>query len=114
MAKLDSLKDIVKFNSSFKTAVNLYLSLNKPEKVLGYIPTKSSVNFLGDCPIARFAYRVSAQKSNGIFIYFAEIKWTQKKQTHRLRGQTNGYQWGEGRKEGQYRGLRDTKQTTII
>lgn len=48
MAKLDSLKDIVKFNSSFKTAVNLYLSLNKPEKVLGYIPTKSSVTFLGD------------------------------------------------------------------
>ena len=48
MAKLDSLKDIVKFNSSFKTAVNLYLSLNKPEKVLGYIPTKSSVNFLGE------------------------------------------------------------------
>lgn len=46
MAKLDSLKDIVKFNSSFKTAVNLYLSLNKPEKVLGYIPTKSSVNFM--------------------------------------------------------------------
>lgn len=48
MAKLDSLKDIIKFNSSFKTAVNLYLSLNKPEKVLGYIPTKSSVNFMGD------------------------------------------------------------------
>lgn len=48
MAKLESLKDIIKFNSSFKTAVNLYLSLNKPEKVLGYIPTKSSVNFLGD------------------------------------------------------------------
>ena len=48
MAKLNSLKDIIKFNSSFKTAVNLYLSLNKPEKVLGYIPTKSSVNFMGD------------------------------------------------------------------
>lgn len=48
MAKVSSLKDIVKFNSSFKTAVNLYLSLNKPEKVLGYIPTKSSVNFLRD------------------------------------------------------------------
>ena len=48
MAKLNSLKEIIKFNSSFKTAVNLYLSLNKPEKVLGYIPTKSSVNFLGD------------------------------------------------------------------
>lgn len=48
MAKVESLKDIIEFNSSFKTAVNLYLSLNKPEKVLGYIPTKSSVNFLGD------------------------------------------------------------------
>lgn len=48
MEKLNSLKEIIKFNSSFKTAVNLYLSLNKPEKVLGYIPTKSSVNFMGD------------------------------------------------------------------
>lgn len=48
MAKMDSLKDIIKFNSSFKTSINLYLSLNKPEKVLGYIPTKSSVNFMGD------------------------------------------------------------------
>lgn len=48
MAKINSLKDIVEFNSSFKTAVNLYLSLNKPEKVLGYIPTKSSINFMGD------------------------------------------------------------------
>ena len=50
MAKLNSLKEIIKFNSSFKTAVNLYLSLNKPEKVLGYIPTKSSGNFLLDFP----------------------------------------------------------------
>lgn len=48
MAQLDSLKEIIEFNGSFKTAVNLYLSLNKPEKVLGYIPTKSSVSFLGD------------------------------------------------------------------
>lgn len=48
MSKLDSLKDIVKFNNNFKTAVNLYLSLNKPEKVLGYIPTKSSVSFMGE------------------------------------------------------------------
>lgn len=48
MEKLNSLKDIIKFNSSFRTAVNLYLSLNKPEKVLGYIPTKSSVKFMGD------------------------------------------------------------------
>lgn len=48
MEKIDSLRDIIKFNSSFKTSINLYLSLNKSEKVLGYIPTKSSVNFMGD------------------------------------------------------------------
>ena len=47
MGKIDSLKDVIEFNSSFKTAINLYLSLNKPEKVLGYIPTKSSVSFMG-------------------------------------------------------------------
>lgn len=48
MGKIESLKDIIEFNSSFKTAINLYLSLNKPDKVLGYIPTKSSVSFIGD------------------------------------------------------------------
>ena len=29
---------------------------------------------------------------------------TKKKQTHRYREQTSGYQWGEGRKEEQQRG----------
>ena len=48
MGNIDSLKDIVKFNSNFKTAVNLYLSLNKSKKVLEYIPTKSSVSFMGE------------------------------------------------------------------
>lgn len=48
MEKFDSLKDIIEFNSNFKTAINLYLSLNKPDKVLGYIPTKSSVSFMGE------------------------------------------------------------------
>lgn len=48
MKKIESLKDIIGFNNSFKTAINLYLSLNKKEKVLGYIPTKSSVNFMGE------------------------------------------------------------------
>ena len=43
---IDSLKDIVRFNNNFKTAINLYLSLNKGEKVLSYIPTKSSLVFL--------------------------------------------------------------------
>ena len=31
---------------------------------------------------------------------------TKKKQTHRYREQTSGYQWGEGRGEGQYRARR--------
>lgn len=48
MGKIESLKDIIGFNSNFKTAINLYLSLNKPEKVLGYIPTKSSVSFMAE------------------------------------------------------------------
>lgn len=46
MKKVNSLRDIIKLNSNFKTAINLYLSLNKPEKVLSYIPTKSSISFL--------------------------------------------------------------------
>ena len=32
------------------------------------------------------------------------VNITKKKQTHRYREQTGGYQWGEGRGEGQYRG----------
>ena len=44
--KVKNLSEIVKFNNSFKTAVNLYLSLNKVDKVLNYIPTKSSVIFM--------------------------------------------------------------------
>lgn len=48
MTEINSLRDIIQFNSNFKTAINLYLSLNKAEKVLGYIPTKSSVSFLGE------------------------------------------------------------------
>ena len=48
MTSINSLKDIIEFNSSFKTSINLYLSLNKSEKVLSYIPTKSSISFLGE------------------------------------------------------------------
>lgn len=43
---INNLSEVIQFNNSFKTAVNLYLSLNKSEKVLNYIPTKSSVSFL--------------------------------------------------------------------
>jgi hypothetical protein len=46
--EINNLGEVIEFNSSFKTAINLYLSLNKTEKVLNYIPTKSSVNFMDD------------------------------------------------------------------
>ena len=32
------------------------------------------------------------------------VNKTKKKQTHRYREQTSGYQWGDGSGEGQYRG----------
>lgn len=48
MGKIESLKDIIEFNSNFKTAINLYLNLNRADKILGYIPTKSSVSFFGE------------------------------------------------------------------
>ncbi len=40
------LKEIVSLNANFKNAINLYLNLNKDEKVKSYIPTKSSVDIL--------------------------------------------------------------------
>ena len=45
---INNLGEVIELNSSFKTAINLYLSLNKTEKVLNYIPTKSSVRFMDD------------------------------------------------------------------
>ncbi len=45
---VNNLSEVISFNSSFKTAVNLYLSLNKTDKVLNYIPTKSSLRFMDD------------------------------------------------------------------
>lgn len=46
--EIKNLGEVVEFNSSFKTAINLYLSLNKTEKILSYIPTKSSVHIMDD------------------------------------------------------------------
>ena len=40
------LRDYVKFNSDFRDSVNLYLDLNKEDKIRSYIPTKSSVDIL--------------------------------------------------------------------
>ena len=46
--QLHSLSEVISFDEGFKSAVNLYLSLNKKERVLGYIPTKSSLTVLQD------------------------------------------------------------------
>lgn len=40
------LGDIVSVNSNFKNAINLYLNLNKADKISSYIPTASSVAIL--------------------------------------------------------------------
>lgn len=45
---INNLGEIIEFNSSFKTAINLYLSLNKKDKLLNYIPTKSSIEFMDE------------------------------------------------------------------
>lgn len=44
--EVKNLGEVIDFNHDFKTAINLYLSLNKTDKVLNYIPTKSSLRFL--------------------------------------------------------------------
>ena len=43
---MESLNDYISFNSDFRSSVNLYLSLNKEDKINSFIPTKSSVGIL--------------------------------------------------------------------
>ena len=43
-----TLRDIISFNKGFKSGINLYLSLNKEEKIRSYIPTASSLRILDD------------------------------------------------------------------
>ena len=38
--------DYIEFNNDFKDSVNLYLDLNKADKIRAYVPTKSSVAVL--------------------------------------------------------------------
>ena len=38
--------------------------------------------------------------------------YAKQKQTHRYRKQTSGYQWGEGKREGQIRGMGLTDTNT--
>ena len=44
------------------------------------------------------------------------VNITKKKQTHRYREKISGYQWGEEREEGQYRGrgLKGTKLLCVL
>jgi len=44
--KMPKLSDYIHVNDNFKNAINIYLSLNKTDKILSYIPTKSSINIL--------------------------------------------------------------------
>lgn len=46
MSSIKSLNQLVECNKEFKTSVNLYLSLNKQEKIKAYIPIKSSITIL--------------------------------------------------------------------
>lgn len=45
---INSLNQVIEFDESFKSSINLYLNLNNSDKVLRYIPTKSSVSFLNE------------------------------------------------------------------
>ena len=57
MSKFNSLCELISFNPYFRNAINLYLDLNNREKILSYIPTKSSVDVLKK-------YLQSIQKNN--------------------------------------------------
>ena len=48
MSEINSLNEIIGFDESFKSSINLYLNLNNRDKVLRYIPTKSSIVFLNE------------------------------------------------------------------
>lgn len=46
MKKATCLNDIISVNADFKNAINLYLNLNDKDKILSYIPTKSSIKMM--------------------------------------------------------------------
>lgn len=48
MEKYSKLSDYISFNMNFKTSINLYLDLNKADKIKSYIPTKSSLSVMRD------------------------------------------------------------------
>lgn len=60
---INKLSDIVKPNANFKNAINLYLDINKRDKVESYIPTKSSLNIL-----SRYLKAVQGKKSQSTIL----------------------------------------------
>lgn len=54
MANINKLSDIVNVNENFRNAINLYLNLNKKDKILSYIPTQSSVRILKEYLISAY------------------------------------------------------------
>ena len=48
MGKYSKLSDFISFNMNFKTSINLYLDINKADKIKSYIPTKSSLGVMRD------------------------------------------------------------------
>ena len=46
MSSIKSISEIVNINDNYKNSINLYLDLNKTEKIDSYVPTISSLNIL--------------------------------------------------------------------
>lgn len=60
MANINRLGDIVSINESFKNSINLYLNLNKKDKIMSYIPTQSSVRILKEYLISVYKNKEQA------------------------------------------------------
>lgn len=43
---MSTLNSYIKLNAEFRSSINLYLSLNKEDKINSFIPTKSSISIL--------------------------------------------------------------------
>ena len=53
MSKVNCLSEIIGFDENYKNSINLYLNLNNRDKILRYIPTKSSISFFNDWTIRK-------------------------------------------------------------
>ena len=46
MSQIHSLSDFITVNENFKSSVNLFLHLNKSDKIRNYIPTKTTAELM--------------------------------------------------------------------